>query len=193
MEMEDDVLRQALKDSGADLEVKDNSVNAISKLALKQLKLMAEVDAAEDALSRLKEDLKKVSEIDLPTAMLEAGMREFKLVDGASIKVEKFYGASIKVENRPEAYKWLVDNGHEGLIKTSVVTEFGKGVDERKEARKFMESVVKDGFSAELDESVHASTLKAFVKEQIEAKNELPASITTFVGDRAKIVLPKKK
>ncbi len=187
----DDVLKAALEDS-ASLSVTDTSVNAIAQLAIKQLSLQSAVEQKQAELKQLEAELKQVSEIDLPNAMLENGMRSFKLADGSSISVEKFYGASIKVEDRPDAFKWLEDNGHGALIKTDVRVKFGKGLQERTEARQFVAELEEDGFTADLDESVHHSTLKAWAKEQIEMGTELPPIFTVFVGEKAKIILPKK-
>ena len=187
-----DVFSAALEDAGG-LEVKDNSVKTISTLAIRQLDLMAQVEVAEAALDNLKAQLKQVSELDLPTAMLEVGMREFKLESGAAVKVKKVYGASIKVENREPAFAWLIEKGHEALIKTDVLVEFGKGKDERAEAKRFLEDLKKDGFEADLKEGVHAQTLKAFAREQIEAGETLPEFFTVFQGETAVVTLPKVK
>ena len=187
-----DVFSAALEDAGG-LEVKDTSVKAISRLAIKQLDLQAQVEAAEEALDNLKAQLKQVSELDLPNLMSECGMKEFKLDNGASIKVKKVYGASIKVENRDAAFAWLVEKGHEALIKTDVLVEFGKGKAERAEAQKFLDDLKKDGFEADLKEGVHAQTLKAFAREQIEAGEALPEFFTVFQGEVAQVALPKAK
>lgn len=199
--MSEDVLSEALKDSGVSLDVKDNNLKVITTLAMRQLEMEAAVEAAEVRLQELKAELKNVAEVQLPTAMLEAGMRTFTLNNGAAVKVSKFYGASIKVENRSEAFRWLVEQGHEGIIKTNVVTEFGKGVEERRNAMKFAWELQSDGYAAVLDESVHAQTLKAFVREQTEQNERLPKEervefppcFTIFIGDQAKIILPKGK
>jgi hypothetical protein len=188
----DDVLQAALADS-AEIKVEEKSLTAISKMAMRHVELQAWIGLKEKELKDLVDEAKKIEEIDLPNAMLEIGMRTFRLNDGAAINVKKFYGASIKVENRSAAYLWLEAQGHESLIKTKVVTDFGKGHNEREEAKKFKQDLLADGFNASLDESVHHSTLKAFVKEQIEQGVVLPDLFTVFIGERAEITLPKKK
>lgn len=187
-----DVFSAALEDAGG-IEVKDNAVKTISTLAIRQLDLQVQIEQVEEMLDNLKSQLKQVSELDLPNLMLENGMREFKLADGAAVKIKKVYGAAIKVEHRPDAFSWLVDKGHAGLIKTDVQVEFGKGAAEREEAKKFLDDLKKDGFEAELKENVHAQTLKAFVREQIEAGETLPEFFTVFQGEVAQVVLPKAK
>jgi len=188
----DDVLQAALADS-ANIKTDDASLMSISNLALRQLSLAGQIEEAEEALKELNAKFRQISEVDLPNAMLELGMRSFKLEDGASISVEKFYGASIKVENRPLAYKWLEDNGHGPLIKTDVTVPFGKGEEARKDAKDLMDSLKEEGFDVSLEESVHHSTLKAWAKEQIESGTALPDLFTVFVGEKAKITLPKVK
>lgn len=204
----EDVLSSAMEDS-AEIDVDDNSLLSVAQLAKKQLKLQREVDTKEIELKRVKLNLKKVAEIDLPNAMLENGMRNFVLDDGSSVEIERVYGGSISKgergtpDNRPSVFKWMMEHGHAGLIKTNVTVVFGKGPQERKEAEEFAKELATDGFTSILDESIHAATLKAWVKAQDLALQQkkrraadtgekvdediYPPDMTVFVGERAKI------
>jgi hypothetical protein len=207
--MEDDVIAQALRDAGQTApEVKEDSLSTVSRLATRQLELTRQVQEATEKLERLQSELKMVSERDLPIAMLEAGFKKFVMDNGASISIEKYYGASISVDNRPRAFQWLIDNGHAGILKTEVTVPFGKGQDARDEAKDLADKLKVEGYDASHEESVHPQTLKAWVREQLEngARPEalgpvsegsnsqiIPAFINIFEGDRAKIKLPKDK
>lgn len=201
-----DAVAQAIADaSGGIAEVKDEVKLSISQLAVKQLQLQVKKAETEASLKRIDEELKKVSEYDLPNAMAEAGMRTFELLDGSKIAVKKVYAASVKVENRPEAFAWMRERGHDALIKTEVTVPLGKG------AHDIAEQIIEElkerfpDYQVRLEESVHWQTLRAFVKEQVEAEelavnggetveDPLPRELLgVYIIDKAEIVLPKKK
>ena len=104
--------------------------------------------------------------------MQSAGLTEIVLSTGEKISVTEFYNAHISKANQELAYKWLVENGHEGLIKNEVSLKFG-----REEGQVVDETVMalkSRGLSPEVRQSVHPSTLKAFVKEQLTTGKDIP-------------------
>jgi len=201
-----DAVAQAIADAaGGVAQVDDKVKSSISQLAVRQLQLMTKKAETEAQLKRIDEDLKKISEYDLPNAMAEAGMKTFELLDGSKIAVKKVYAAGVKVENRPEAFAWMRERGHESLIKTEVNVPLGKGAHDI--AEQILE-VLREKFpdySGQLEESVHWQTLRAFVKEQVEAEeaamqqgetvdDPLPRELLgVYIIDKAEITLPKKK
>lgn len=164
----------------------------MGELFMRQAVLVAQ---AEVSLKAAKEAFEKTEREDLPLLMQEIGMSSFKLEDGTSIEISPEVQCSITEENRARAHQWLVQNGFGGLIKTMVVTEFGRG--EIEEAAKYQKLVV-ESFPDRIPfvkDAVHASTLKAFVKEQIEKEDStLPKELfSVYQFNKAKITLPKKK
>jgi hypothetical protein len=123
--------------------------------------------------------------------MEELGMEEFKLKDGSNISVKNVVMASISEDNKPDAFKWLEDNDFDGIIKTKVLSSFGKG--EMEDAKEALDTLQKAGFEATMDRSVHAQTLKAFVRERLEVGDNIPIqTFGVFEYKLAKIVLPKR-
>ena len=107
-------------------EVSDGELSKVSVLANKQLLLANEVAELEANLKAKKEELRLTSEQELPDAMQEVGLTEIILSTGEKISVKEFYNAHISKENQAVAYKWLVDNGHESLIKNDVLLKFDR-------------------------------------------------------------------
>jgi hypothetical protein len=71
-----------------------------------------------------------------------------------------------------------------------VSVQFGQGEDER--AQEVIDVLKKEGLLPEQKESVHPSSLKAFVREQIESNNQEFDSnarelFSVYVGKRTKI------
>jgi hypothetical protein len=125
----------------------------------------------------------------MPNMMDELGMKEFKMIDGRTISIDPKVNASIKEENRPAAYKWLEEKDFDGIIKTKVIAEFGKGDIET--ARKALDTLHDAGYGATMDRSIHAMTLTSFVKERLGAGDELPPCFSVFEFKEAKIKKPK--
>ena len=167
-------------------EVTDGELSIVSTLANKQLKLATEVAELEANLKAKKEELRLTSEQELPDAMQAAGLTQITLSTGEKISVNEFYNAHISKANQEKAYEWLVSNGHEGLIKNEVLMKFGR--DESEVVEQTVSALQSRGLSPEVRQSVHPSTLKAFVKEQFTSGNDIPTEpFGIYIGTKATI------
>lgn len=168
----------------------DERLNKVSTLATELSNLEAECERREADLSALREHLKAVQEYALPEAMAEVGLSEFKLKNGAKVTVKNYYSGKIDDENRGPCFNWLRDNNHDGLIKHEINVAVGKGDDEvAKQVTEFLKTL---GMTFSDKESVHHSTLAAFIREQVEGGTSFPMELfKAFVGRRAKVTQPK--
>ena len=189
-----DVLSMATEDAEADVAPSDQGKASVAKLAEKQAALANEISILEQAVKDKKKELQRVAEQDLPEAMDAIGMAEFTLVDGTKISIKTFYNASIPAERKDEAFAWLDENGHSGIIKTEVSVAFGRG--DLEIARSFVEFAREFNQAAidpELEQEVHWSTLRSFVREQIEGGNPLPVDMFgVYIGRKAELKASKK-
>lgn len=128
------------------------------------------VELMEKELKVAQSDLRRIETEDLPELMREIGMASVTLDDGSIIEVADEVQCAITEAARKSAHEWLINNGFGGLIKTEVVVTFGRG--ERDEAEEFVQQV--GDHHPELVERVHPSTLKSFVKEQLEKGVAIP-------------------
>jgi hypothetical protein len=191
--MSTDVFKLAEKESKAPGMVGDSTLNRISQLATQQLELQRAVKVTELELDELKKKLERIEQHDLPEAMDEVGMSEFKLKDGTKITISSFYNASIPAERREEAYTWLDDHEHGGIIKTDVSLNFGRG--ELEIAKEFVTwlNEQRPELSPELSQNVHWQTLRAFVREMVESGAALPLDLFgVFIGRKAKLTITAK-
>ena len=164
--------------------VTDGELSIVSDLANKQLKLATEVVELETTLKAKKEELRLTSEQELPDAMQAAGLTQIKLSSGENIAVNEFYNAHISKANQEKAYEWLVANGHEGLIKNEVLLKFGR--EETQVVDETVSALQSRGLSPGVRQSVHPSTLKAFVKEQFTSGNDIPTEpFGIYIGTKA--------
>ena len=164
----------------------DGELSIVSKLANKQLKLATEVVELEAGLKAKKEELRLTAENELPDAMQSAGLTQITLTTGEKISINEFYNAHISRANQEKAYEWLVSNGHEGLIKNEVLLKFGR--EEIEVVDQTVSALQARGLSPEVRQSVHPSTLKAFVREQFTSGNDVPTEpFGIYIGTKATI------
>tara|TARA_R100000935_G_scaffold50716_1_gene76769 strand:+ start:565 stop:1140 length:576 start_codon:yes stop_codon:yes gene_type:complete len=167
-------------------EATDNELSVVSGLANKQLQVGSELAELEGAVKAKKEELRLISEQELPDAMQAAGLNEIVLSSGEKISIGEFYSAHISKANQEVAYQWLTANGHEGLIKNEVSLRFGR--DESEVVKETVSNLKARGLSPEVRQSVHPSTLKAFVREQLTSGNDIPTEpFGIYIGTKATI------
>ena len=158
----------------------------VSELANKQLKLASELAELEGLVKQKKEQLRLTTEQELPDAMQQAGLNEIVLSTGEKISISEFYSAHISKANQDKAYEWLVSNGHEGIIKNEVSLKFNRG--ETDIVDQTVSNLKARGLSPEVKQSVHPSTLKAFVREQVTSGNDIPTeTFGIYIGTKATI------
>jgi|TARA_R110000868_G_scaffold118_6_gene1222 hypothetical protein len=169
-----------------------SSAEALSGDGLKSVSILAQrireaekaIETAEAFLKTRKEEMQQLTDELLPAAMEELGMKSFVLEDGAKVEVRQLYGASIPVARKPEAFEWLREQGFDDIIKNSVTCIFGRGEDDK--AHSFRDMATEQGFEPQQKEDVHASTLKAWVRERVEAGDDFPMDLFgAFIGQRA--------
>lgn len=112
------------------LKVSDESVSGIAGLAKRAKMLEKELEDLGASLKEKEEQYRNLTEVSIPEAMAEAGMKKFVMEDGSMIDVKPFYGASIPKARQAEAFKWLRDNGFDDIIKNTVSVRFGRREDE---------------------------------------------------------------
>lgn len=164
----------------------DDSLKVVAELAARQVQLEKEIEDLEAQLKEKNEALTQVQEKDLPEAMTECGISEFKLVDGSKVTVKPYYQANPPKDKYEEAMQWLRDNNHGDLIKNDVTVSFGKGEDNR--AADFKIFLKDNGTSFTDKTGVHPQTFKAFVREQVETGKNLPFDLLgVYIGQKATI------
>ena len=169
-------------------EVLDKTKN-IKSLAdeVKKLKsLEDQIKSDEESLKEKKKELELISGEIIPTLLSEMGLSSLKLADGSAVDVKPYYAANISVANREAAYGWLRSNGLGDIIKNDITVSFGRNEDNK--AAQYANLARGQGFQPTQKLKVEPMTLKALVRERIEAGKTMPMDIfNVFVGNRTKI------
>ena len=144
------------------------------------------IENQEENLKELKKKLEHVSGEIIPTMMSEMGLSHLKLMDGSSVDVKPNYSASITIANREAAFNWLRNNGLGDIIKNEISVSFGRNEDNK--AADYAALAQERGYQPTQKLKVEPMTLKALVRERIEAGKEMPTEIfNIFVGNKTTI------
>jgi len=169
-------------------EVLDRTEN-IKSLAnqVKSLKeLEDELKADEESLKNKKKEIERISGEVIPTMLSEMGLSSLKLADGSAVDVKPYYTANISIANREAAYGWLRSNGLGDIIKNDITVSFGRNEDNK--AAEYANLARGQGFEPTQKLKVEPMTLKALVRERIEAGKEMPTELfNVFVGNKTTI------
>lgn len=173
------------EDAGA-LTVKDEDLSSVAALAKRAKMLEKEIEEFESVLKERQEQLRKLQEESIPNMLNELGMKDFTMADGSKITVKPFYSASIKEENRAQAYEWLRDNGYDDIIKNTVSVRFGRGEDQLCDT--LLSLLREQNYPVEQAQKIEPQTLKAWVREQTERGTAFPSKLFgVYIGQKATI------
>ena len=129
----------------------------------------------ENDLKMMKKKRDHISGEVIPTMMSEMGLAELKLHDGSHLKVSTTYRATITEANKETAFNWLRENGLGDIIKNEISVSFGRNEDNK--AADYADLAKGQGFQPTQKMKVEPMTLKALVRERIEAGKEMPTEI----------------
>jgi hypothetical protein len=162
------------------------NIKTLSDQVLKLRAMEDQLKIMEDALKTKKKEIDRVSGEVIPTMLSEMGLSQLKLADGSSVDVKPFYSATISAQNKDRAYSWLRTNGLGDIIKNDISVSFGRNEDDK--AAKYADLAKSNGFQPTQKLKVEPMTLKALVRERIEAGKEMPTEIfNIFVGNKTTI------
>ena len=161
----------------------------IDKLAnkIKEMQMIQkDIEQNEEYLKQRKKDLEHISGEAIPTMLSEMGLSFLKLADGSSVEVKTNYSATITLANKEKAFNWLRENGLGDIIKNELTVSFGRNEDNK--AADYAELAKGQGYQPTQKLKVEPMTLKALVRERIEAGKPLPTELfNVCIGNKTTI------
>ena len=165
---------------------KTEGIQSLADQVEKLESLQSRLELQEDNIKNTKKEIEKISGDIIPTMMSEMGLAELKLQDGSHLKVSTTYRATITEANKETAFNWLRNNGLGDIIKNEISVSFGRNEDNK--AASYAELARSQGLQPTQKMKVEPMTLKALVRERIEAGKELPTELfNVFVGNKTTI------
>lgn len=132
-------------------------------------------EALDEEMKELNTKIKTIAQERLPEMMEDLGIEKIKLASGKEIQLSTFYNAKIPPAEWANAVEWLEKTHNDGIIKSGFSVTMNRG--EKQLADEAKDALRKVGIAVEVEDKIHPSTLKAFVREQIENEEELPREI----------------
>ena len=154
---------------------KTENIQSLADQVEKLESLQERLELQEENIKNTKKQMDHLSGEVIPTMMSEMGLSELKLQDGSHLKVATSYKASITEANKEAAFNWLRDNGLGDIIKNEILVAFGRNEDNK--AADYAELAKGQGSQPTQKMKVEPMTLKALVRERIEAGKDLPTEI----------------
>ena len=165
---------------------KTDNIQSLSDQVERLEKMNRGIEKTEESLKEQKKQKDHVSMEVIPTLMSEMGLAELKLIDGSMVTVKPNYSASITVANREAAFNWLRNNGLGDIIKNEISVSFGRNEDNK--AADYASLAQERGYQPTQKLKVEPMTLKALVRERIEAGKEMPTELfNIYVGNKTTI------
>ena len=165
---------------------KTENIQTLADQVQKLNTLDQELEVMDKNIKQKKKDFEHLSAEVIPTMMAEMGLSHLKLMDGSSVDVKPNYSANISIANREKAFNWLRENGLGDIIKNEISVAFGRNEDNK--AADYAALAEERGFQPTQKLKVEPMTLKALVRERIEAGKEMPTEIfNVFVGNKTTI------
>ena len=148
--------------------------------------MQQQFEIQDESLKEKKKQIEHLSGEVIPTMMSEMGLSHLKLMDGSSVDVKPNYSASITIANRDAAFQWLRDNNLGDIIKNEISVSFGRNEDNK--AADYANLASERGYQPTQKLKVEPMTLKALVRERIEAGKDMPTELfNVFVGNKTTI------
>ena len=165
---------------------KTDNIQSLADQVERLQAIQSRIESEEEAVKDTKKELEHISGEVIPTMMAEMGLSHLKLMDGSSVDVKPHYSASKTIANKEAAFKWLRDNGLGDIIKNEISVSFGRNEDNK--AADYAVLAQERGFQPTQKLKVEPMTLKALVRERIEAGKEMPTELfNVFVGNKTTI------
>ena len=165
---------------------KTDNIQSLADQVEKLNALQKRLELQEQNIKNTKKEFEHLSGEVIPTMMAEMGLSHLKLMDGSSVDVKPHYSATITQANKEAAFNWLRQNGLGDIIKNEISVSFGRNEDTR--AADYADLAKSHGFQPTQKLKVEPMTLKALVRERIEAGKEMPTEIfNVFIGNKTTI------
>ena len=180
--MSDDNDRYIIQD-----EIEDDQLANIARLGNDFVRLSNEVMKLENMLELRKKQLNVLSTAELPDAMAKVYMTEFRLMNGYKLKIKPVLVCKLPKENADVADQWLIDNGHDGMVKRNITIEVPKGIPAETYAT-ITETIKKNGLNYNDTKVIHPQTLNKWAREMEEGNEVIPEEIfSVFRGTKTEI------
>jgi len=163
-------------DYGEDAAPSDAELAQVSSTIKALLRAEKELATAEAERDRKKQTRDELAYRRLPELLRSLGYEPGDKIrmGGVDIELKGDVKAKIPVARAEEAFRWLDEHGHGGLIKRNVTIGFRR--DEHEQAKRLLGSL-EEYENVKEDQWIESATLKKFVREAQARGEDVPADL----------------
>lgn len=163
----------------------DEKLKKIAELAKDFVFFDNNIKDLERELAKYKKEFEQIATTELPEAMIDIGMSEFKLTNGVHLQVIPIYNVRVTKDKLDKADTWLEENGHGGMIKRVFQIAVPNDVIEQITLE---HKLARANIDYDVVKNVHWSTIQSWANEMREAGEMIPEEIfNIFRGNRTVI------
>lgn len=204
----DSAILDIIADEAAALESMpmDGQLEQVAELVKQYVTALREKARLEQELKENANLLLGLTRTFLPEALMGLGMKKFVTDTGVEVKTQEVVRCRLNIPDKPAGFRWLMARGMGGIIKRKIVVVPDKEDDKQLELmEKMKKSLEKYGIDYDETEDVHAATLQAAIREEVEAQRDIersgkkvpanrkiPDIFNLYVGQEAKVTINKK-
>lgn len=170
----------------------DDSMKRLNRMVLEMGNLEIQKHELEAQLEELNKQIREYSENLIPALMNEVGTDLYRTKSGITVELRDEVRASFPKDEqkRSKAFRFLEENGDDGIIKRQFVIQYGR--DSVEWANKLHDELkrlnVAEHATVNEDWSIHHQTLVSYLKGKIKEGANIPLeSFGAFIQSFAKI------
>lgn len=171
-------------------QIGNNLMGALTDLADQLEKSDEEVIRLQALLDEAKANSRRICEKEIPD-LLDGMQGNVKLPDGRTISVSEKIRSGAVAEKKIPAINWLDAHGHGYIVKKQFIIEFGRADTQWIKEFEKMLTESKVPLNVKKENSIHHSTLEAFIRQSLEDGLDIPKDI--FAIYRQRIAKVKEK
>lgn len=156
------------------MEATDKQLKSVAEQAEQAEKVADYIERLEAEMEAAKTEYNRLTREVLPRLMGEAGLTEFRLTSGAKVETKLAIDSKMPKdeESRQAIYSKLAPFGVDEIVKTTVSVSLPK--DSAEKLEKALEALNAAGFNPAIERGAHHSTMKAWLREQMEKGAAIP-------------------
>jgi hypothetical protein len=168
------------------METQDKRLDTAIHLAEKMKWLEQKILEINLELKRYEENHRQISAVELPELMAEIGLQSFSLSDGTKLSIAPVFKISIPKIKMDEAYEWLVEHHHDGMVKTRLLLPSGTSNYILHQIMIFVRNHING--NVETERTIHPSTLGAWGREMERENMVIPEDIFSIYRSNKTII-----
>lgn len=163
----------------------------VALVALRDEALRA-MDKAEEHFKEQKKHFQKYDQFEIPEHLKGLGLQNVTLEDGRAIGYSEKYKVKISEANTNPCMDYIRDKGFANIIDNNIAVKFTAA--NNAQADEAAKLLVENGYSFTKKEGVNAARLASWVKERVEAGDDIDLQLFgAFVVNKTTVKEPKRK